>query len=104
MSDDDLIERLRDCSSDEAMWSRQAADRIEALIAERDAAEDRAVRQESAMETLRPVWAQGWTGESMAAQASATALAQLWQMLGASNQTEAVIALRAALACVKGVV
>ena len=28
---DELIARLRDCSSDEAMWSRQAADAIEAL-------------------------------------------------------------------------
>lgn len=29
----DLVERLRECSSDEAMWSRQAADRIEQLEA-----------------------------------------------------------------------
>lgn len=30
----DLVKRLRECSSDEAMWSRQAADRIEQLEAE----------------------------------------------------------------------
>ena len=29
----DLVKRLRECSSDEAMWSRQAADRIEQLEA-----------------------------------------------------------------------
>jgi hypothetical protein len=50
------------------------------------------------METLRPVWAQGWSNDSMAAQASASALAQLWHMLSASNQTEAVVKLRAILA------
>ncbi len=33
MTDAELVARLRDCSSDEAMWSRQAADRIEALKA-----------------------------------------------------------------------
>lgn len=33
-NDNDLIALLRDCSSDEAMWSRQAADRIEALVGE----------------------------------------------------------------------
>lgn len=32
MPNKELIARLRDCSSDEAMWSRQAADRIEALV------------------------------------------------------------------------
>lgn len=30
---DDLVKRLRECSSDEAMWSREAADRIEQLEA-----------------------------------------------------------------------
>jgi hypothetical protein len=31
MNDDDLVKRLRSCSSDEAMWSREAANRIEQL-------------------------------------------------------------------------
>lgn len=47
-----------------------------------------------ALETLRPMWAEGWTSDSMAAQASATALAQIWAFLGASNQTEAMAKLR----------
>lgn len=34
MNDAKLVTLLRECSSDEAMWSRQAADRIEALSAE----------------------------------------------------------------------
>lgn len=33
MNTADLVKRLRECSSDEAMWSRQAADRIEHLEA-----------------------------------------------------------------------
>lgn len=33
MNTADLVKRLRECSSDEAMWSRQAADRIEQLKA-----------------------------------------------------------------------
>lgn len=47
-----------------------------------------------ALEQLRPVWALGHTNEQTAGQAAAAALAQLWSMLGAKTQTEAVIALR----------
>lgn len=43
-----------------------------------------------ALESLRPHWAQGWTDDSVAAQASAAALADLWRALGATNQTEAM--------------
>jgi hypothetical protein len=32
MTDDELIKRLRSCSSDEAMWSIEAAARIEQLV------------------------------------------------------------------------
>lgn len=42
------------------------------------------------LEELRPVWAQGWTDDSAAAQASAGALAQIWKELGVTNQTEAM--------------
>ncbi|RVN04066.1 hypothetical protein [Sinorhizobium meliloti] len=42
------------------------------------------------LEQLRPHWAQGYTSDSMAAQAQTSALAGLWDLLGASNQTEAV--------------
>jgi hypothetical protein len=53
----------------------------------------RSERRNEALEELRPVWAQGWTDDSQAAQGSSNALAQLWEMLGASNQTQAVEAL-----------
>ena len=48
----------------------------------------------TALETLRPAWAMGHTSDSVAAQASAAALAQVWCALGAANQTEAMVALR----------
>lgn len=47
-------------------------------------------RSVKTLESLRPHWAQGYTSDSMAAQASTAALSQLWEMLGATNQTEAV--------------
>lgn len=43
-----------------------------------------------AAEALRPQWAQGHTSDSKAAQSLAIALQQLWDMLGAKNQTQAV--------------
>jgi hypothetical protein len=43
-----------------------------------------------ALEKLRPVWAEGWTKDSIAAQASAAALADLWATLEATSQTRAV--------------
>ena len=51
-------------------------------------------RRVTALETLRPAWAMGHTSDSVAAQASAAALAQVWCALGAANQTEAMVALR----------
>jgi hypothetical protein len=38
MTDEELVKRLRSCSSDEAMWSIEAADRIEELEAKLAAA------------------------------------------------------------------
>lgn len=51
-------------------------------------------REVEALESLRPVWVQGWTDDGIAAQASGAALAQLWALLAASNQTEAADKLR----------
>ena len=48
-----------------------------------------------ALEELRPMWAQGWTSDSMAAQASSTALSEIWQLLGARDQTDAMGRIRA---------
>jgi hypothetical protein len=69
----------------------QAAARILARL-------ERAEKTVAALEQLRPVWAQGYTSESIAAQTSAAALSRLWKMLDARCQTDAVMKLRAALA------
>lgn len=45
---------------------------------------------EKCLNELRSVWAQGYTSDSVAASSSANALAELWSILGANNQTEAV--------------
>ena len=46
------------------------------------------------LEELRPEWAQGYTSDSMAAQYSTDAKKQLWKLLGAEDQTQAVQAIR----------
>lgn len=48
-----------------------------------------------ALETLRPHWAQGYTTDSVAAQVTTGATLQLWDMLGVTNQTDAVSELQA---------
>lgn len=53
-----------------------------------------AQRRISALEALRPQWAQGYTSDSIAAQSSSAALSSIWALLGASNQTECMIKLR----------
>jgi hypothetical protein len=50
--------------------------------------------QVAAIEQLRPQWAQGYTSDSMAAQASTAALSQVWTLLGVDNQTDAMQKLR----------
>lgn len=47
-----------------------------------------------ALRDLRPLWAQGYTSDSVAAQASAAALSQIWKALGVSSQTEAMERIR----------
>lgn len=39
-------------------------------------------------------WAEGWTNDSMAAQVSGSVLAQIWEIFGAKNQTEAFIKIK----------
>ena len=46
------------------------------------------------LESARPHWAKGYSSDGVAAQVSTAALSTLWEMLGVSNQTEAVIKLR----------
>lgn len=43
-----------------------------------------------ALEQLRPLWAQGYSSDSIAAQASGNALSDIWSSLGVNNQTDAM--------------
>ena len=49
---------------------------------------------EEVMAQMRPLWAQGYTDDSMAAQATGNALAEIWKELGVTNQTASMEALR----------
>ena len=51
-------------------------------------------RSNIALEALRPVWAQGWSSDSQAAQASAAALSEIWGFLDVLNQTDAMESLK----------
>lgn len=55
----------------------------------------RADQAEVALAALRPVWAQGFTSDSEAAQANGAALGEIWEFLGVTDQTAAMKALRA---------
>ncbi len=61
------------------------------------AAEQRALLAEernATLESLRPQWAQGFTKDSVAAQVSSGALAEIWALLGVDNQTQAIATIR----------
>lgn len=81
----------------EGFHVNKAKELLEATAALVASANARAENAQSAMDTLRPVWAQGWSTDSEAAQSSAAALAQLWVELGAENQTDAMEILRGLL-------
>lgn len=67
-----------------------AAQAIRMLADELNLAEARV----AAAELLRPFWAKGYTSDSIAAQSMSCALAEIWKILGVSNQTEAMEKLR----------
>lgn len=67
-----------------------AAQAIRMLADELNLAEARVAEAE----LLRPFWAKGYTSDSIAAQSMSCALAEIWNILGVSNQTEAVGKLR----------
>jgi hypothetical protein len=90
MSDEELVKRLRNFD-DGATPTHEAADRIEALTAE----QDRLSSKVDTLELLRPHWAQGYSSDSVAAQASTAALVAFWEILGVSDQTSAINALKA---------
>lgn len=87
------LERIRDelkCALNMG-GLRQAA---EWAVAELDAAADNAQKmrdQIDHLESLRPHWAKGYSSDSVAAQVNLTALMQLWELLGVSDQTAAVL-------------
>lgn len=67
------------------------------LKEERDASAAKLAKVEgqlAAVERLRPMWAQGHSTDSVAAQVSAAALTSLWDLLGVGNQTSAVVKLK----------
>ena len=73
---------------------QELLDSVSALVAEERL---KAEQARDVLENLRPVWAQGWTDDSMAAQSSGNALAELWKLLGVDSQTAAVDRLRTLL-------
>lgn len=81
-----------DESVDEAVreLSRRGYDVVaHALAADCDTV-DALHTQVERLEALRPHWAQGHSDDSIAAQHATNALNQLWSLLGAKNQTQAV--------------
>ena len=94
---DDLVKRLDDINRNYDLARgvhstiRDAKARIEALTAERD----RLLSTVNALESLRPHWAQGYSSDSIAAQASTEALVGIWKILGVNDQTSAVVTLKA---------
>ena len=44
----------------------------------------------AAAEALRPQWAMGYSSDSMAAQVATSALAEIWKVLGVTNQTDCI--------------
>lgn len=100
-----LILRLRNAAIDMdnrgnnnlAHLLTEAIAAFDALAIDRLAASDaletenaRLRRSEAALEQLRPVWAQGYSSDSSAAQSTAAALSFFWLHLSAENQTQAV--------------
>lgn len=72
--------------------TRELMEATREMIAE---ANQRAKDAEDVLAQLRPLWAQGYTSDSEAAQATGNALTQIWQALGVDNQTAAMERLRA---------
>jgi len=50
--------------------------------------------QEARYEKLRPHWAKGYSSDSVAAQSKLNAMLELWDLLEAANQTQAVAKLK----------
>jgi hypothetical protein len=88
---DDYVESMGSVMGDVEHMAQQMRDRIEALTAERD----RLLSTVNALESLRPHWAQGYSSDSMAAQASTEAMVGMWKILGVNDQTSAVVTLKA---------
>lgn len=77
---------------------RKFLDPIVEVLASTDALvvslENQVVTAEATLEALRPVWAQGHTEDGRAAQAYANALSEIWLLVGAQNQTQAMARFR----------
>lgn len=51
---------------------------------------DQALEQVKVLEAQRPMWAKGYTSDSVAAQVMADALSEIYRALHVTNQTEAI--------------
>jgi len=72
-------------------------DDVDKLVSALTSAVNRTSRLEEeveALESLRPHWAQGYTSDSQAAQASTAAKSEMWDLLEVDNQTEAMMKLK----------
>jgi len=71
-------------------YTEDEVDRLREKVASQE-------REIKALESLRPHWAQGYSSDSLAAQASTAALSDFWDLLGVDNQTEGVQKLKTLL-------
>ena len=88
---DEYVESMGSVVGDVEHAAQQMRDRIEALEAECK----RLSSTVDTLESLRPHWAQGYSSDSIAAQASTEALVGIWKILGVNDQTSAVVTLKA---------
>lgn len=66
---------------------------VERELAERDAHIAQLEAANRVAEDMRPFWAKGYTSDSIAAQSACGALHRIWQVLGVTNQTQAILKL-----------
>lgn len=84
----------RNAASRNASAFEDMAGRLQIANGKLQAHKSRLAERCSALEKLRPIWAKGYSDESVAAQVASGALVELWTMLGVTDQTAAVLALK----------
>ncbi len=98
------LDTFFDHHGEEALrWALRQAEEVDALravderLVEMQLKHDTRIKELeeklTVLEAARPHWAQGYTSDGVAAQVSSAALSQIWDQLGAKNQTDAMEAL-----------